>query len=256
MDLLVASLLAVVAHAHPSVDGHLHAVEVRCTTADGAPVADPMVGTIAAIRRAGVLSDVGRTDDALAELNAACLPDAEVVRLARARTLLHGERPDEALAAIDGLSGPDAALWRAQALVDLGRAKEAGALLAASLHDLPSAPPETYLEAAELTAPCTAVPLLELGLQRRGDVATLRRAAAAADWACDPTGDAPLERLRPNDVRDQLLAGDLLAAAGRPVEARRRWSTALEQVASQRDTPARRAMSKTLFERLITTDSP
>jgi len=215
-----------------------------------------MVGTVAAIRRAGVLSDVGRTDDALAELDAACLPDAEVVRLARARTLLHGERPDDALAAIEGLSGPDAALWRAHALVDLGRGEEAGELLAASLHDLPSAPPEAYLEAAELTAPCTAVPLLELGLERRGDVATLRRAAAAADWACDPTGDAPLKRLRSDDVRDQLLAGDLLAASGRPLDARRRWSAALDQVASQRDTPARRTMSKTLSDRLATTDSP
>ncbi len=248
-------MLILVARAHPSVDGHLHEVEVRCAGVDGGRVTDPMEGTVAAIRRAGVLSDAGRTDEALAELDRACVPEAEVTRLARARTLLHGGRPAEALAAVDGLSGADATLWRAQAMVALGREGEAGALLASALPDLHTAPPEAYLETADLVSPCTAVAVLDLGLARRGDVASLRRASASAAFACGVEPD-PLARLRDDDARDLLLRGDLLERVGRTNEARRAWQNALRLVAAQRRTPAQEQMSQTLSHRLATSEEP
>ena len=244
---LLTSLLSL-ATAHPSVDGHLHEIEVHCTDPDGHPAADPMRGTVAAIRRAGVLTDAGRTQEALAELDRACLPDAEVTRLARARTLLRADRPAEALVAVEGLSGADASLWRAQALVALGREAEAGALLAAALTSLPAAPPDAYLDAARLVGPCAAAEILDLGVQRRGDVASLRRAGATAAWSCGAEAD-PLARLHPDDPRDQLLRGDLLASAGRHTEARQSWESALRQLDAQRDTPARARLRASILQR-------
>ena len=249
--MLYALAIVLSAQAHPSVDGHLHASEVRCD-----PGEDPMVGTIAAIRRAGVLSDAGRTSEALAELEAACLPDAEVTRLARARTWLRGGNPSEALIALDGLEGADASLWRAQAYLALGREEEAGALLVAVLSHLPDAPPETYLQTASLVPPCTAVEVLALARTRRGDIGSLRRAAATASWTCHPERDDALEQLRPDVVRDALLAGDLLADRARWSEARARWTAAQALLTQQRDTPARHAMEAELTQRLNATDAP
>jgi len=236
-----------IALSHPSVDGHLHAATADCS--------DPVAGTVAAIRRAGVLSDDDRTDDALAELDAACLPDDDVVQLARARTLVHGDRPQQALDVLDAVAGADAAMWRAHALVALHRGDEAGRILAENLVHLPDAPPEAYLLSAELCPPCTAVELLELGLQRRGDVGSLRRASATAALACPATASSALDRLRTDVVRDQLLAGELLTAQ-HPHEARARYTSALVLVEAQRDTPARAEMKDLLTQRIADLDTP
>lgn len=239
---IAACLLAPVAHGHPGVDAHLHEPPAPCT--------DPDAGDASRIRRAGILTDAARFDEALAELDAACQKDSEMVLLARARTTLKAGRPQATLDGLRGLEGPDAALWRAQALIALGRDDEAGALLALALPSLADAPPQAYLDAAERLGPEAGLQVLLLGLERRGDVGTLRRGAATAEAALGRL-DAAAARLSPTHVADLTLLGDLLAPTD-PAGARRAWTRALDQLDTARDTPANADARKTLLQRLDT----
>jgi len=225
--------------AHPTVDDHLHA------TGELAPCDD-----VGRLRRVAALADAQRYDDGLTELEALCHPEADLAVLAQARLRLAKGDAEAALPLASRLPGLDAAVVRAGALVVLGREAEAGSVLAASLTQQPSAVPDHYLDADRwLTDDALALEVLQAGVDTLGPVASLVRARAHRLAAAGRLDEA-LAQLDTERLADQILRGDLLAAAGRTAEARRAWQAAREQAVAARPTPAMVRTQEELTQRL------
>lgn len=142
---------------------------------------------------------------------------------------------DRAHAAAPG--DPTALILRARTLARLRLPSAALADYAAALHLIPSPSPELYLERAALFAsPADALRSLDEAIARLGPVLTLDLRALELEISLGLT-DAALSRLdrlasaSENPAPHLKRRGDLLAAAGRPTEARSTYTRALDAIA-------------------------
>ncbi len=164
--------------------------------------------------------------------------------LGRVEVARRSSRPDEAFRRADAfvvLHPLDPAGWRARGrtLRDLGFPGAAARSLDRSLALEPHPAPEDFLERAELARaegrPAVAAAVLSLGIRRLGDVPSLRwkLAGIAAAHGRLALALAQVERTLPrggHPAHVALRRGELLASAGRVLDACAEWTVALEEL--------------------------
>jgi tetratricopeptide (TPR) repeat protein len=230
------------------------------------------------VTRATVHREMGTTRSALADLDHALQLDTtrDDIRTARAVVLCDLDEFAAALTALDDVlarNAGDATAWstRGYALAGLGRHAEAAAALdrAIALADPPRI--EDYvLRARCLTAPGDihierAIAGIDEGLVRLGPVASLQVMAVELDRSRG-SFDSALARVDAMgplwDREESLLAlrGDVLAEAGRTLEAQAAYTEALQTIeereARGRVTAATRRLHDLLLQRLAGGSNP
>jgi tetratricopeptide (TPR) repeat protein len=169
-------------------------------------------------------------------------PSLDAVRLARGRLLLEARRPSEALPDLDHFltahaDHSEALVVRARARASTGDAPGARDDYDRALRLAPN--PDWFIERARLVresaGPNAAIEGLDEGLARLGPIVTLTLEAIECELALG-RHDAALAHL------DRLISvsgphpqwtvqrGDILAAAGRPGDARQAFSAALSAI--------------------------
>lgn len=234
--LVLALLGAAVARGHPEIDDALARLAERLAAAPGDASLYLERGELYARHE----------DWASAEANylraAELSPRLPRLDLARGALALATGHPAEARAHLDRAlvvtpRDPETRILRARALARLGLRPAALADYAVAFAHLPAPSPELFLERAALfSVPADALRSLDEAIALLGPVISLHRRALEIELSLGRT-DAALARL---DVlaaateRPELWLkrrGDVLAAAGRPTEARAAYAAALAAVA-------------------------
>jgi tetratricopeptide (TPR) repeat protein len=202
---------------------HKEAAEALADYAEAARLKPDSV--MPALYRAQLFSDIGRTQDAIAEANS----------VLKREPLL-----------------PEALVIRARCRVKLGAIQEAVPDLSAALGKWTAPQPELYLELAQLQASLghldDAVKGLEAGMSKIGETPPLQMAAIQYERQ-QAKFDAALARVekiaQKYSVKESwlLLRGEILAQAGRAVEARVAFNAVLADL--EKYPSARRNLDQT-----------
>ena len=240
LALLAAALTALgsVAQAHPDLD----VLEHEAARELAQRPADPALN----LQQAQVYRVAHAWDAALGALDHAAAhgADPDEVGALRGQILLEAERPDAAWVELDRVVArrPEAlpVLYdRGRAALALGRQEDAARDFAAALTGMPQPRPEQVFVRRDLLLAlgrrAEAIRALDDGIAKLGPAASLHLAALDIEvelrrW------DAALRRLdllialEPRNETWLVRRGDLLAAAGRPADARTAWADALAAI--------------------------
>lgn len=223
------------------------------------------------LRRAGVLEEAGRPQDAVRDYNRVLSLDPERVEahLGQARVLIDGGKFADAQRALDECPHGDARLesakWQLQ--TEVFRAQhsyiEAAKALDRAIAINPTPRPEAYVERADLALaaglPDEALQVLDRGIAQLNGAAALRWRAIDIAIETQLTQSAlvhldQLETIMPGSALVRARRGDAFAACGRNLEASAAWTEALAQIEStplHERSPADQSLAERLRRNLL-----
>jgi predicted Zn-dependent protease len=203
----------------------------------------------ALLRRAELLRANREWTAAEADLDSALAlaPGSAVARLCRGALELDRGRPSNALPWLDAYAAlhprdPEVRRLRARALLAIGRPAEAAAELAAVLRTSARPTPEDFLACAAARRAAgepdeRVLAELDEGVARLGEAVSLELAAIELELALGRPDQAlaRLDRIAPRYARREVVLerrAAILAAAGRPAEARATYAVVLAELES------------------------